>query len=73
MSSSSLIFLFMIVMRFYILVTLLFLAATLAMTAADDVPEEEVMELLEGIANMEPGELMEMQAGLQEVVQLNPF
>ena len=63
----------MIVMRFYILVTLLFLAATLAMTAADDVPEEEVMELLEGIANMEPGELMEMQAGLQEVVQLNPF
>ena len=63
----------MIVMRFYILVTLLFLAATLAMTAADDVPEEEVMELLEGIANMEPGELMERQAGLQEVVQLNPF
>ena len=63
----------MIVMRFYILVTLLFLVATLAMTAADDVPEEEVMELLEGIANMEPGELMEMQAGLQEVVQLNPF
>ena len=60
-------------MKYFTHIALLFLGTYLALTTADDVPEEEVMELLEGIANMEPGELMEMQAGLQEVVQLNPF
>ena len=54
-------------LKFHILAALVFLGANLALTTADDVPEEEVMELLVGIASMEPEELMEMQAGLQEV------
>ena len=54
-------------MKYFTLIALLFLSTYLALTAADDVPEEEVMELLVGIASMEPEELMEMQEGLQEV------
>ena len=54
-------------MKFYILVPLLFLGANLALTTADDIPEDEVMELLVGIASMQPEELMEMQEGLKEV------
>ena len=54
-------------MKFHILAALMFLGANLVLATADDVPEEEVMELLVGIASMEPEELMEMQEVLQEV------
>ena len=54
-------------MKFHILAALMFLGANLVLATADDVPEEEIMELLVGIASMEPEELMEMQEVLQEV------
>ena len=66
-SSSLLILYIFYSMKFCILAAVVFLGTSIALSAADDIPEETVMEMLGTIAQVPVEELAEMQQQIQAV------